>query len=123
MIFCDDGSSDETYHIINSFAEAAPITLLQHKINRGLGETIRDLIEAAVEMTNKDDIIVRLESDDTHEPQFITDMIAKVREGNDVVIASRFQPGGSQSGVVGHRALISRCANLFMKTFLIFSQS
>jgi dolichol-phosphate mannosyltransferase len=40
-----------------------------------------------------------------------------VREGYDVVIASRFAPGGGQLGVSRYRAFVSRCANLFMKVF------
>ena len=40
-----------------------------------------------------------------------------VRGGCDVVIASRFEPGGGQLGVSKYRAFISRCANLFMKLF------
>ena len=75
-----------------------PITIVKHKLNRGLGESARDLFEAAVERANLDDVIVRMDCDDTHEPQFICAMVDKVVEGYDVVIASRFakgRPGGS----------------------------
>jgi dolichol-phosphate mannosyltransferase len=58
-----------------------------------------------------------MDCDDTHEPNVMASMIAKLDEGYDVVIASRFQPGGGQRGVDGRRAWISRLANLFMKLF------
>ena len=78
----------------------------------------KDLFERASELANPGDVIIRLDCDDTHDPQYIPAIVAKARDGFDVVIASRFEPGGGQMGVNGYfRALISRCANLFMKVF------
>ena len=117
VVVCDDGSSDKTAEVLQSMLGIYPLEVITHKINRGLGETARDLFERAAELVQAGDVIVRLDCDDTHEPEFIPSLIAKVREGNDVVIASRFAPGGGQLGVSRYRAFISRCANLFMKLF------
>ena len=117
VIVCNDGSRDRTREMLEEYAKAMPVEVIDHKINRGLGETSRDLFERAAEIAGNDDVIVRLDCDDTHEPEFIPNLVAKVRDGYDVVIASRFEPGGGQMGVSGYRALISRAANLFMKIF------
>jgi dolichol-phosphate mannosyltransferase len=113
----NDGSSDHTSALLKEYAASMPLEVIEHKINRGLGETSRDLFERAAEVCVAEDIIVRMDCDDTHEPEFIKRMIEKLQEGYDVVIASRFQPGGGQMGVSAYRALISRSANLFMKIF------
>lgn len=117
VIVCNDGSSDRTAEILLEYGDQLPLEVLTHQINRGLGETSRDLFERAAEICEPTDVIVRLDCDDTHEPEFIPTMIAKLDEGFDVVIASRFEPGGGQEGVNAYRAFISRCANLFMKFF------
>lgn len=117
IIICDDGSSDATQTALKKFAKQMPIEIITHKINRGLGETMRDLFECVNEITKDGDVIIRLDCDDTHEPEFIPAIVEMLRDGYDVVIASRFAPGGGQEGVTGYRALISRCANLFMKVF------
>lgn len=117
VIACDDGSKDRTLEILSNYQRNMPIEIIRHKINRGLGETSRDLFERVSELTKADDIIVRFDCDDTHDPKYINDMILKLDEGFDVVIASRFQPGGGQHGVTPFRAFISRSANLFMKLF------
>src|SRR5206468_10726109 len=88
--------------------------VVTHPINRGLGETERDGFEAVAAAAAPDDVIVRVEGDDTHDPQYIFRLIDKLGEGFDVVNTSRFQPGGAQHGVSGYRAFISRAANLFM---------
>lgn len=117
VIVCNDGSRDATGEVLTSMLAEYPLEVLTHRINRGLGESSRDLFERAAEVANAGDVIVRLDCDDTHEPVFVPHLIDKVREGNDVVIASRFAPGGGQAGVSAYRAFISRCANLFMKVF------
>ena len=117
IIVCDDGSVDRTAEVLARYESKMPIEVIRHKMNRGLGETARDLFERAAEICEPQDVIVRLDCDDTHEPEVMHSMIEKLDEGYDVVIASRFRPGGGQVGVAGNRAWISRAANLFMKAF------
>lgn len=117
ILVCNDGSKDRTQEMLEMYAKEMPLEIVRHNINRGLGESSRDLFERASEITNSGDVIVRLDCDDTHEPEFIPAIVEKVRNGYDVVIASRFVAGGGQVGVGSYRAIISRCANLFMKIF------
>lgn len=117
IIVCNDGSKDKTAQKLQEYASKLPMTIITHKINRGLGETSRDLFEKAAEISNDDDILIRMDCDDTHEPEFIPGLLKKIDEGCDVVIASRFVEGGGQEGLDSYRATISRLANIFMKIF------
>jgi dolichol-phosphate mannosyltransferase len=117
IIVCNDGSTDNTQRVLEDFAKSLPLEIINHNINRGLGETIRDLFERAAKISSDNDIIIRLDCDDTHEPKYIPMIVNKVRSGNDVVIASRFEIGGGQEGVNKYRSIVSKCANLFMKIF------
>ena len=118
IVVVDDGSIDNTPSILEGFKSTLSVDVVRHPINRGLGETERDGFEFVAMNANPEDLIVRVEADNTHEPDYIVDLIAKLDEGYDVVNTSRFQPGGGQIGVDGYRAVISRAANLFMQ--LIF---
>lgn len=115
LLVFDDGSTDKTPEIIEEHKEKMNLEMVRHLINRGLGETERDAFEYIAMRCEPDDIIIRVEADDTHEPKYIFSLIEKLCEGYDVVNTSRFQPGGGQMGVSGYRTLISRAANLFMK--------
>lgn len=115
IIICNDGSDDNTNEVLDKLGQLYPIEVLTHKINRGLGETSRDLFERAAELAKPDDVIIRLDCDNTHEPRYIARMIKKLDEGFDVTTASRFQEGGGQSGVTLYRTFISYCAQIFMK--------
>lgn len=117
IVVCNDGSVDRTQILLEQYSASLPLEFITHKINRGLGETMRDLFERSAEIAEPGDIIIRLDCDDTHEPEYIPQIIGRVREGFDVVIASRFASGGGQIGVTKYRSFISRCANAFMKVF------
>lgn len=116
IVACDDGSRDQTAPMLASYQDKLPLTILTHKINRGLGETIRDLFEYAAEVSDPEDIIIRMDCDDTHEPQFMKGLIDRINEGCDVAIASRFEPGGGAEGLNAYRHYLSAAAQLFMRT-------
>lgn len=115
LVVVNDGSTDQTGVILARSSGQLNLEVVEHPINRGLGETERDGFEAIAWKAQRDDTIVRIEGDDTHEPKYLFDLIEKLSEGYDVVNTSRFQPGGGQLGVNAYRAFISRSANLFMK--------
>lgn len=114
VVVVDDGSRDDTPNVLRAYAGPLPLDVITHSINRGLGETERDGFEFVAAAASDEDYIVRLDCDDTHEPEYVLAIIKKLAEGYDVVSASRFRPGGGQVGVNGYRATISLLANLFM---------
>jgi dolichol-phosphate mannosyltransferase len=115
LVVVNDGSTDQTAEILAQSKGILNLEIVEHPINRGLGETERDGFEFIAWRAERDDFIVRIEGDDTHEPKYLFDLIEKLKDGYDVVNTSRFQPGGGQLGVDAYRAFISRSANLFMK--------
>jgi len=115
IIVCNDGSHDNSTKILEGLKQYYPLEVLTHKINRGLGETSRDLFERAAELADPNDILVRLDCDNTHEPQYISKLVNKINKNFDVVTASRFQEGGGQTGVTMYRTFVSYFAQIFMK--------
>jgi dolichol-phosphate mannosyltransferase len=115
LVVVNDGSTDATAEILDKHKKDLELVVVEHPINRGLGETERDGFEYIAWHAKRDDYLVRIEGDDTHEPKYMFDMLAKLEQGYDVVNTSRFQPGGGQLGVNNYRAFISRAANVFMK--------
>jgi dolichol-phosphate mannosyltransferase len=117
IVAVNDGSADRTSDELAEVAAGHPVRVITHKLNRGLGETIRDGLEYVAEVGSPGDVVVRMDCDDTHDPAYIIRMVDKLRAGAEVVIASRYAPGGGQIGVDWYRRTISRCANLLMKLF------
>jgi glycosyltransferase involved in cell wall biosynthesis len=84
VIVYDDGSSDDTYQV----ATSAGASVIRNPENKGYGVAIRSLFQAAKE---KDaDIMVTLDSDGQHNPDQISELIAPLKQGYDLVIGSRY---------------------------------
>ncbi len=115
VIVVNDGSTDGTADAVDRMRDVMPLTRIDHEVNRGLGETIRTGLLAAIEGAVERDIIVTMDSDNTHTPGLIARMVRGIREGNDVVIASRFQPGAHVRGVPFHRRVLSRASSLLFR--------
>jgi dolichol-phosphate mannosyltransferase len=107
ILLMDDGSRDGTAAIAREFARDHPLTLVQHETNLGLGATIRDGLMKTAELAHPKDIIVTMDADNSHTPELIQRMVRQVREGHDVVVASRYRPGSRVRGVPFLRRVLS----------------
>jgi dolichol-phosphate mannosyltransferase len=115
IVVVNDGSRDRTSEMLETVSARYPLHVVTHKYNRGLGETARDGFEYIAEVASPEDVVVRMDCDDTHDPEYIPAMMAKLDDGYEVVIASRYQRGGGEVGLDWYRRLISRIANLLFK--------
>ncbi len=109
-VVVDDGSTDATAPVAEWYAARMPLRLVRHPANLGLGPTLRDGLRAALARCGEDDVVVAMDADNSHLPGLIGAMVRAVREGNDVVIASRYRPGARVLGVPFLRRLLSRVA-------------
>ncbi|HVT29437.1 MAG TPA: glycosyltransferase family 2 protein [Lacipirellulaceae bacterium] len=107
VIVVDDGSRDHTAQLAREASSRMPVELVMHKQNQGLAAAIRTGLTTAVEQCGLDDVIVTMDCDNTHPPRLIPLMLAQIKAGSDVVIASRFQPGAKVIGVPKSRILYS----------------
>ncbi len=115
VVVVDDGSRDATADIARAQAERMPLLLERHERNQGLGATLRDGIVKVSALADPGDVIVTMDADDSHNPQLIPRMLRAVREGHDVVIASRYRPGSRVLGVPFSRRLLSYWGSLFFR--------
>lgn len=120
VLVVDDGSADDTaaqaQRVATARADDLRLELIQHPTNRGLGEAIKTgLLAALARAQSSDDVIVTMDSDDTHIPALILRMKQLVEEGSDLVIASRYQPGARMVGIPWYRQLFSNTLSLLFR--------
>jgi dolichol-phosphate mannosyltransferase len=111
LVAVEDGSRDATARILRSLVPLSPhFVLLEHPANRGYGAALRTGTECAAAQGY--DYVLFMDSDLTNDPRDIPRFIEKMREGYDVIKASRFRPGGGMEGVPWQRAFFSLVGNL-----------
>lgn len=115
-VLVDDGSTDATVaeaeRAIRESGGALRLTVLQHEVNRGLGAGLRTGIYWCLDHAGDDDVIVTLDADNTHPPAMIPTLVAAVRAGADLSIASRYRSGAEVHGVPGYRRALSDVGRL-----------
>ncbi len=94
LIIVDDNSPDGTGEIANQLSAAHPgqMTVIHRSGKQGLGTAYAEGFQAALAMGA--DVVVQMDADFSHSPDYIPDMIARL-ENYDVVVGSRFVTGGS----------------------------
>jgi len=118
VVVVDDGSKDATIAKAESFKGRLAIEVVPHVVNRGLGAALRTGLAAGLERAGDDDAIATMDADNTHDPALLGRMLQKLRAGADVVIASRYEPGGEEIGLTPIRRVLSRGAS-FMLTMVL----
>jgi dolichol-phosphate mannosyltransferase len=119
VLVVNDGSSDRTLEVVDSFRNLFPLDVVSHEKNRGLGKAIKTCLrESIARSSSDDDVIVTLDADNTHLPEYIPLLVEKIRSGYDIAIASRYQPGSLEVGVPFIRRLYSRGARFLFRIFL-----
>ena len=115
-VLMDDGSTDRTVaEAERAVAESGgtlPLTVLRHQVNQGLGAGLRTGIYWCLDRAGDDDVIVTLDADNTHPPALIPALVAKLGEGYDLAIASRYRGGAEVRGVPGYRRALSDAGRL-----------
>jgi dolichol-phosphate mannosyltransferase len=116
LVVVDDGSQDATADILATYRHL-PITVVRHEVNRGVHEVFRSGFRAWSELrtTGSHDLVITVEADNTSSLEILDRMVARAREGDDVVLASCYAPGGEVVGTNVFRWVLSFCANLILR--------
>lgn len=115
IIVVDDGSRDRTAQLAEDLARNHPLTLIKHPRNRGLGKAIETGFTHVLSQGTGDDVLITMDCDNSHLPDYIPDMVREIQNGNEVVIASRFERGGKQIGLRLGRKLLSISARIVLR--------
>ena len=120
VIVVNDGSSDGTEKVVNRFMDKMSIDLINHGENKGFSEAVKTGLVKVREVMKERDIIITMDADNTHTPGLILHMVRKIREGSEVVIASRYREGSRVIGVPFSRALLSYGASIIFRILFPF---
>ena len=121
LLVVDDGSPDGTGAIADEIAAADGRIRVRHRpAKQGLGRAYLDGFGVAME--GGADIVVQMDADWSHDPAVLPALIAPITAGDaDLVIGSRYAPGGGVVDWGVGRRVISRGGSLFARTVLRLS--
>jgi dolichol-phosphate mannosyltransferase len=113
ILFIDDNSRDGTAELAESLSGKYPVRVIVRQTERGLASAVVHGFAQA-----KGELLAVMDADLQHPPPVLRDMVRAAREGADLVIASRYVPGGSCEGWGLTRRVISKGAIFLAHLFL-----
>ena len=117
ILVVDDSSPDGTADWVEEQMQSdARFKLLKRSGKLGLGSAVLAAMEYAVQ--NGYGFLINMDADLSHSPRFLPLIRSKAEEGFDVVIGSRYVPGGKIEGWSYSRRLMSRAINVYARCLL-----
>jgi dolichol-phosphate mannosyltransferase len=116
ILVIDDNSPDGTGRLADELAATdSRIHVLHRPGKLGLGTATLAAMRFAME--NSYDFMLNVDADFSHPPRYIPALLAGMSH-HDVMIGSRYVPGGGTVDWPASRRLISRTVNTFVRTIL-----
>ena len=117
ILFVDDNSPDGTGALLDEMTAANPRIHVLHRAGKlGLGTAYVDGFGWGLQ--REFDYFFETDADGSHDPKYLAGMVELAEGGADVVVGSRYVPGGGTANWGVGRKLISRGGSLYARTIL-----
>ncbi|MBN1683658.1 polyprenol monophosphomannose synthase, partial [Candidatus Bathyarchaeota archaeon] len=119
IVIVDDNSTDGTGKLADSLSKKNRYISVIHRPGKlGLGSAYKDAFKFLLK-DSKINVIMEMDADLSHKPEYIPSLLAKIDEGYDVAIGSRYIDGGGiDKAWSPMRRLISKSANFLTVLFI-----
>ncbi len=116
ILVVDSDSPDETGKVVDEMRTRMKNLYVYHQPKKlGLGKAYLDGFKYMREqIPTQYDVVITMDADFSHHPRYLPEMLAKLRD-HDLVVGSRYIPGGGFENWPAQRICLSRFANLYAK--------
>jgi dolichol-phosphate mannosyltransferase len=116
VLVIDDGSPDGTGDLADELAASDPAVHVMHRADKtGLGSAYVEGFRWG--LAEGYDVLVEMDADGSHQPEQLPQLLDALADA-DLVLGSRWVPGGSVSDWPAHRKVLSRGGNAYVRIAL-----
>jgi dolichol-phosphate mannosyltransferase len=117
IVAVNDGSRDRSLSILKKL-QKSDLLIESYKTNMNVGAVFSTGISRVLFQAKPEDVMLIMESDSTSSSDVIPKLISGIEtDGNDVVIASRYRPGGGYRNFPMMRRIFSYAASFLMRYY------
>jgi dolichol-phosphate mannosyltransferase len=115
VLVVDDQSPDGTGEVADALARQYPgrVEVMHRTERRGFGRSYIDGLKRAI--NEPVDVVCQMDADLSHDPAQLPSLVAATQNA-DVALGSRYVPGGAIVNWPLRRTLMSRAANIYIRT-------
>jgi dolichol-phosphate mannosyltransferase len=116
VLIVDDASPDGTGELADRLAAELPAVEVLHRVGKqGLGRAYLAGFEHA--LADGAELVIVMDADYSHDPAYLPSMLAAAKQ-SDLVLGSRYIPGGRVAEWPALRRLLSRAGSLYARSIL-----
>ena len=116
ILVIDDASPDGTGQVADRLAQEGERVRVVHRVGKlGLGTATIAGMQYAID--HDYDLVISMDADFSHSPRYLPDLLAGMAE-HDVMIGSRYVPGGGVRGWPWRRRWMSWAINVYSRLLL-----
>lgn len=112
VLVIDDNSPDGTAQLVKNMNNPK-VHIIEREKKMGLGTAYVTGFKYAIQ--NNYDLVFEMDADFSHDPKYLPDFIAKIKEGYDCVVGSRYIHGISVLNWPIGRLILSYLANVYTR--------
>jgi len=113
-----DGTADEVRRLAPGLAERGlRVDVLERAEKNGLGRAYVDGMQHVLAQGDVD-AVLQMDADLSHDPAYLHDFLEQARGGAELVVASRYVPGGATPDWGWHRKALSHGGNWYARLLL-----
>lgn len=117
ILVVDDNSPDGTGQLADELAKAEPrIRVLHREKKQGLGRAYLHAFSWGLEQGYQ--YLIEMDADFSHDPKYLPKLLDEAEAGADLVLGSRYVPGGGTVNWGPGRKAISRGGSLYARSIL-----
>ena len=119
LLVVDDSSPDGTGDLADTLAAANPrVEVLHRPAKEGLGAAYRDGFKRVLDKPGTM-AVIQMDADFSHDPADLPRLLAPLMRDADLVLGTRWMPGGGTRGWPWHRRVVSRGGTGFARVVLL----
>jgi dolichol-phosphate mannosyltransferase len=119
LLVVDDSSPDGTGDLADTLAAANPrVEVLHRPAKEGLGAAYRDGFKRVLDKPGTM-AVIQMDADFSHDPADLPRLLAPLMRDADLVLGTRWMPGGGTRGWPWHRRMVSRGGTAFARVLLL----
>lgn len=123
MYVIDDSSPDGTADVATKLSDELlnqhfQVHIIKRDKKEGLGKAYLEGFKTILALSNQPDYVLQMDADLSHNPEYISQFLYAARANADLIVGTRYLPGGSCPNWSWYRKLLSRGGNAYARLIL-----
>ena len=114
-----DGTADAATQLNHELGDQHFQVRVIRRVNKeGLGKAYLEGFKTMLSLSTQPDYVLQMDADLSHKPEYFSQFVRAIHSDADLIVGTRYLPGGSCPNWSWYRKLLSRVCNIYARLIL-----